>query len=351
MPSHVTYPLGQNHPEPGEAREVAPGVLWVRMPMDLTGLDHINLWLLRDGEGWTIVDTGLGNEATRDNWENVFSRYLDGRPVTRVICTHHHIDHMGQAGWLTQRWGCRLWMTRGEWLSGRMYYCDAQDEVPDFFVDHFRRVGFNNAAIEEIRSHGYRYYADGASEVPQQYRRIRDGEVLSVDGHGWRVIAGYGHTTEHAALYCEALKVLISGDQILPRITPHIGVYPAEPDGNPLQEYLDSLEAFRPLPADVFGLPAHGWPFTGLHDRLDYLRQHHVDRLTVLEELAAQPTRAMSTLRVLYRRRLRDHETHLGIGEALAHLNCLIAQGRMVREVDGDGIWVYRRSDREADAA
>jgi glyoxylase-like metal-dependent hydrolase (beta-lactamase superfamily II) len=350
MQQELSYPF-ERIPQAGETIAVAPGVLWLRMPLMLTGLSHINLWLLEDGDGWTVVDTGMNIEPIRQAWEQVFATALGGKPVTRVICTHFHPDHMGQAGWLTERWGVRLWATRREWLFGRMLYCDRQETVPEFFLDHYRRCGFGEEALDEMRARGYSHYSSSVTPIPQQYRRIQDGEALAIGGRTWRVVVGYGHAPEHACLYCEELNLLISGDQILPKITPHIGVYPAEPDANPLQEYIDSLATFRPLPADVLVLPAHNEPFRGLHARLDYLHDHHQSRLTVLEELLGEPKRVMSTLKVLYKRRLKPHETFLGVGEAIAHLNCLIAQGRVVRETDAAGVWTYRRARLAASAA
>ena len=350
MQQELSYPFPRI-PEAGETIAVAPGVLWLRMPLMLTGLSHINLWLLEDDDGWTIVDTGMNIEPIRQAWEQVFATALGGKPVTRVLCTHFHPDHMGQAGWLTERWNARLWATRREWLFGRMLYLDRQDTVPEFFLEHYRRAGFREEAMEEMRARGYSHYSSAVTPIPQHYRRIVDGERIEIGGRVWRVVVGYGHAPEHACLYCEELNLLISGDQILPKITPHIGVYPAEPDANPLQEYLDSLDTFRPLPADVLVLPAHNEPFRGLHARLDYLRDHHASRLTVLEELLGEPTRVMSTLKVLYKRRLKPHETFLGVGEAIAHLNCLIARGRIARSVDEAGVWVYRRARVAADAA
>lgn len=338
-------------PEPGGAMEVAPGVIWLRMPLLLTGLSHINLWLLRDGEGWTLVDTGMQNDVIKGHWEEAFVQVLGGRPIVRVICTHFHPDHMGLAGWLCARFKAPLWTTRREWLMGRMFWLDARPTAPDYFLDHYRRLGFPESAVADIDDRGFDNYRKSSAETPGQYRRIVDGEEFDIGGRSFRVIVGYGHAPEHACLYCAELNLMISGDQILPKITPHIGVYPGEPDANPLQEYLDSLATYRPLPQDLLVLPAHNAPFRGLHDRLDYLARHHADRLTVLEELCAEPKRVLSTLKVLYSRVLKPHETFLGVGEAIAHLNCLIATGRLTRELDSDGVWRYRRLAEAKSAA
>ena len=189
------------------------------------------------------------------------------------------------------------------------------------------------------------------SEIPAHYIRLEERDVVSIGDHEWWVIIGTGHAPEHACLYNRELNILISGDQILPRITPHIGVYPAEAEANPLQEYLDSIERFRMLPEDVLVLPSHNEPFYGLHARIDALAAHHDERLNALDAMLAEPTSVLDTFAVLYRRPLRARAQILGVGEALAHLNCLIQQGRAMREAGPDGIWRYRRTGSTSHAA
>jgi glyoxylase-like metal-dependent hydrolase (beta-lactamase superfamily II) len=346
----VDYPIAEP-PAGGQVIKVAPGIFWLRMPLDLTGLDHINLWLLEDGEGYAIVDTGMLSDRIKELWAAILERELGGRPVTRIICTHFHPDHMGLAGWLQERTGAPLWTSRREWLFGRMLYLDAQDQAPEWYIEHFRRVGFSAEAREQLRAHGYNNYRNIVSPIPEQFRRLVDGEEIVIGPHSWRIVTGYGHAPEHVCLYCGELGVMISGDQILPRITPHIGVYPAEPDANPLQEYIDSLELFAGYSDDLLILPAHGLPFHGLQRRLGQLREHHDDRLALLEEACDEPVRVLSTLKVMYGRRLKPFEAFLGVGEAIAHMNCLIGQGRVRREVDEEGVWIYRAARSRADAA
>lgn len=343
-------------PETGTATEVADGILWVRMPIPIPGLDYINLWLLADGDGWTIVDTGLATDTIRDAWEAVFATHLDGRPVSRVICTHFHPDHLGQAGWLTGRWDVDLWMTLGEWSFGRMLYLDAKAELPADVVAFYRRAGFDAALIEAYKARGYNHFQKAVSEIPRSYRRIVDGERIVIGGHEWQVIIGRGHSPEHACLYCADRKLLISGDQVLPNISPHIGVYPGEPDANPLGYYLDSLPRFKPLPEDVLVLPAHNDPFFGLHERLDALAHHHDTRLEALLAACAEPQTAVTVLPHIFRRKLEGANVVLATGEGMAHLHYLMARGLIGRELDDDGVYRYRtigavRHFGETDAA
>ena len=121
--SELHYPLGDALPALGTAIEVAPGVRWLRMGLPFA-LDHINLWLLRDRQddidGWTIVDCGISNDATRAAWEQVFAEQLDGLPVLRLIVTHMHPDHIGLAHWLTERWQVRMWISSTDYNAARM---------------------------------------------------------------------------------------------------------------------------------------------------------------------------------------------------------------------------------------
>ncbi len=337
----IRFPF-DTRPETGQALEVADGVFWVRMPIPIPGLEYINLWLLRDDDGWTIVDTGLGTGTIREAWESVFAQTLDGRPVKRVICTHFHPDHLGQAGWLTERWDVGLWMTLGEWTFGRMLALDAQDALPDDVVRFYRRAGFGEDLIDDYKKRGYSHFQSAVTPIPRSFRRIVDGEAIIIGGHEWRVMVGRGHSPEHACLYCADLKLLISGDQVLPNISPHIGVYPGEPDANPLGFYLDSLPTFKPLPDDTLTLPAHNDPFFGLHARLDSLAHHHDTRLDALLAACAEPQTALTVLPHIFRRKLEGPNVVLATGEGMAHLHYLMGRGLIGRELDEAGVYQYR---------
>jgi glyoxylase-like metal-dependent hydrolase (beta-lactamase superfamily II) len=351
MSTPLDYPF-EAPPEEGQVREVAPGILWVRMPLELTGLNHINLWALRDGDGWTIVDTGMKSDLIKSCWERIFVEELDGLPIKRVICTHFHPDHMGLAGWLCERWQVQLWATFAEWTFGRMIYLQGQSsESREKFEDFFRHIGFGEQAVDLMAKNGPGHYVDAVSPIPNSFRRLREGQEIAIGPHLWRVMIGEGHSPEHACLYNEELGIMLAGDQILPRITPHIGIYPEEPEGNKLQEYLDSVVRYKELPNDTLLLPAHGLPFRGVRQRVDYLLQHHAIRLEALVAMLDQPTRIMSTLKVMFDRQLKPTEVFLGAAESLAHLNCLIGQGRITRSVDADGVWTFQRCDVDSAAA
>jgi len=343
--SQLHYPFGDQVPEPGRVADIAPGVRWLRMGLPFA-LDHINLWLLADRvdgvDGWTIVDCGITNDATREAWEQVFANELGGKPVLRVIATHMHPDHIGLAHWLTERWNCRLWISATDFNGARMASQSTTgfggERAAAFFASH----GLTDPdSIAKVRARA-NYYAGMVPKVPDSYRRLMDGMSVTIGGRAWRCIAGYGHAPEHMALACEELKLLISGDMVLPRISTNVSVYDLEPESDPLTLYLNSLARYEALAADTLVLPSHGKPFTGLQARIRQLRAHHDERLAdVMAACAEKPCHAADLLDVLFRRKLDLHQTTFAMGEAVAHLHALWYQGRLVRARGDDGVWRF----------
>lgn len=351
MTAAISHPFAES-PPPGETVEVRPGVHWLRMPLPIPGLEHINLWLLEDGFGWTAIDTGLRTKTILELWERIFAARLGGRPVTRVLCTHFHPDHVGEAGWLCDRWQAPLWMTLGEWSFGRQLMLDAIADVPDEMVEFYRRAGFDADTLAAFRVRGFDNFRKAVTPIPRQFRRLSDGDVLRIGSHDWRVIVGRGHSPEHACLHCAELGLLISGDQVLPGISPHIGVYPGEPEANPLQQYLDSLPRFRGLAKDTLVLPAHRDPFVGLDARIDQLLSHHAKRLDDLAAALAEPMTVVQAVPALkFRRAITKDNMTLAAGETLAHLHQLMNAGRAVRRAGPDGVWLYQATAKAARAA
>ncbi|MCP5432365.1 MAG: MBL fold metallo-hydrolase [Alphaproteobacteria bacterium] len=337
-------------PEEGAVRQVAEGVHWVRMPLPMT-LNHINLWLLEDHDGWTVVDTGLNYSRVTAAWEKIFVDFLAGRPVKRVIVTHLHPDHVGLAGWFTRRFGVHLWMSRTDYLMCRNLTLDTGREAPPEALSFYRAAGFTEEALAAYRER-FGYFGRGIFEMPDSFRRIVDGEILDIGGRYWQVVMGSGHAPEHACLYCPGLKLLISGDQVLPRITSNVSVFPTEPFGDPLKDWIASCGRLREiLPGDLLVLPAHNEPFFGLHQRLTALIDNHEQALTRLLDILDTPKRAIDCFSPLFKRTIGPEVFSMATGEALAHLNCLIGRRLVARLRDEHGVDWYRRIAPEAKAA
>ena len=334
-------------PAPGTVRELAPGVLWLRMALPFA-LDHINLWLLADGEGWTIVDTGLGDAPTRARWEEIFAGVIGARPVRRVLVTHYHPDHAGNAGWLCARFGSLLWMAQAEFLTAHAVREGVAGYVPGSTLALFRANGLDEARFAQMATRG-NIYRRQVPEFPDSYRRIMDGERIAIGARNWRVIAGYGHAPEHASLYCEELGLCISGDMLLPSISTNVSVWAIDPEGDPLGQFLHSIQRYRELPGETLVLPSHGLPFRGAHKRVRQLEAHHEARLAELMEACAEaPRSAAEVLELLFRRKLDAHQMFFAMGEAIAHLHCLERAGRLRRAVGADGVTRFAPATEKA---
>jgi glyoxylase-like metal-dependent hydrolase (beta-lactamase superfamily II) len=318
--SSPQYPF-PDLPAPGTALEVAPGVRWLRMPLPFQ-LNHINLWLLEDEGGWTIVDTGIGNADTRQLWEKILDEH---RPVRRIILTHYHPDHAGNAAWLCERFGVELWTTQGEYLTAHAVRAAGAGYTSDAVLEVFQRNGLDEARRREMTPRGNRYAAL-VPGFPAAYRRIYEGDAVRIGGRDWRAIVGYGHAPEHLSLYCAEHNVIIAGDMLLSTISTNVSVWSVDPEGDPLRLFLQSIRRYRELPADVLVLPSHGKPFRGAHERVAALEAHHAERFQELEAaLATGPKSAADLLPVLFRRPLDAHQTFFAMGEAIAHLHYLSA--------------------------
>jgi glyoxylase-like metal-dependent hydrolase (beta-lactamase superfamily II) len=336
----LSYPWS-TPPAPSHVQHVAPGVSWLRMPLPFA-LDHINLWLCADGDGLVQIDTGLGDAVTRALWEQHFVGSFRGRVLHRIIATHYHPDHLGNAAWLERRWQCPVAMSEAEYFTAHA----VADERAGYGIaatcELFRAHGAAPEHVAAIAARG-NAYARSVPERPLQHERLLAGDEIVIGRNRWRVIGGHGHSPEHASLYCSDLSVLISGDMLLPKISTNVSVWPVEPEGDPLRRFLASLERFEALPPETLVLPSHGLPFTGIPARVAALRAHHDDRLRELEAAAVTaPVTAAGVLPVLFRRELDAQQRFFAMGEAIAHLNHLWHAGRLER-ARVDGIYYFSR--------
>jgi glyoxylase-like metal-dependent hydrolase (beta-lactamase superfamily II) len=350
LEAELHYPLGDQLPESGSTLEVAPGVRWIRMSLPFA-LNHINLWLLRDDiagpdgcvvQGWSIVDCCITVDAAKAQWEDIFATQLQGLPVLRVIVTHMHPDHIGLAWWLCQRWNAPLWISATDYNAARNSSRSTTGFGGSGAADFFAAHGLNDPdALAKVRGRTS-YYPGMVPEVPPRFCRMMDGDTVRIGGRDWRCISGYGHAPEHIALYCDELQLLIGGDMMLPRISTNVSVYDVEPESNPLQLFLASVDKFRALPEDTLTLPSHGKPFRGLHRRIEQLHDHHRDRLAeVMDACAVSPQTAADVLPMMFKRPLDLHQTTFAMGEAVAHLHLLWFEGKLRRRLGEDGVYRF----------
>ena len=337
----LDYPF-DDVPDAAEPREVAPGIYWLRFAIPYA-LDHINLWLLEDGDGWTLVDSCVDMDVSRRAWETLFDGFMGGKPIRRLIITHMHPDHVGLAGWIVNRFDAQFMMSRTDYLMCRAMAADTGRKAPDEAIRFYRAAGFDEEAIARYcdRFGGFGEYIH---PLPQAYHRLQQDDELEIGGRVWRIEIGSGHAPEHVCLYCPELNVLISGDQVIPRISSNVSLFPTEPFADPLQDWIDSCTRLRGLlPADALVLPAHNEPFYGLHARLDALVDGHEKSLTRLYDVCATPRRAVDkeVFSVLFKRPIRPETYFMATGESLAHLMCLVHRGALDMEYDENGVCFF----------
>jgi glyoxylase-like metal-dependent hydrolase (beta-lactamase superfamily II) len=328
--------LLDRQPKGAETLEVAPGILWARIPLPFR-LNHVNVWLLRESDGWTVVDTGTSDDAARAVWDELLAGTLSGAPIVRLIATHGHTDHVGLAGWLYDRaGGVPYLITLTEWLAAQLRVEEAKSPLGPRALSFMTRHGVDDETIRSFSDDRIRIRTYMGA-LPEEMVRLRDGQIVRFGGREWEVMVCGGHAAAHASFWCAADKILIAGDQVLSKISPMIGVFPNEPEANPLAEYLDSLDRFRHLPADALVLPSHGLPFHGLRVRVEELAYHHQLRLTALHGLMARPTSTMRLAHGLFAKAVAEGQGRHAFAETLAHAHYLVETGAARRITEGNG--------------
>ena len=340
MTETIRYPV-ETPPEPGEAIEIAEGVLWMRLPLPMK-LDHVNVFALDDGEGWTVVDTGFSSNKTRAIWESLLSGPLGGKPVTRVLVTHHHPDHIGLAGWLRSDHGAEVVTTRTAWLFGRMLQLDEQPlpvaETLAFWTD----CGMDPGLMARRAAERPFNFADIVAPLPLGFTRITEGDRIRIGGRDWAVRMGNGHAPEHATLWADDGDLVLGGDQLLPSISPNLGVYATEPEADPVADWLEACARLGPHATEgQLVLPGHKLPFTGLPLRMRQLAENHEGALDRLRSHLAEPRAAAECFAPIFKREIGEGEYGLALVEAMAHCLHLWHRGEATRTRRDDGAWAF----------
>lgn len=337
----ILYPH-ETPPAKGTAREIADGILWIRLSMPL-GLDHVNVYALREPNGWTVIDTGLDTKLNRREWAAIIKDDLRGDPILRVVVTHHHPDHVGLAGWFMAQ-GAELLMTRTAWLTARMLTLDEEPTPSPEAVSFWRGAGMDEALLRKRLDNRPFNFCDTVYPLPLGFTRLEEGAVHRLGRRDWVVHLGQGHAPDHATLWCQDAPLVLAGDQLLPSISPNLGVYPTEPMADPVAEWLESCARFETMAReDHLVLPGHKLPYHGLPARLAQLSDNHHGALARLREhLRAEPRTAVDCFAPLFKRQIDEATYGLAMVEAVAHLNHLYHLGEVAREMDARGAWVWR---------
>jgi len=341
----IRYPWEDPPAQGTEAIEVAPGVLWLRMPLPMK-LDHVNIYALDEGDSWTVIDTGFASKRSKAIWTEAMAGPLGGKPVGRVVVTHHHPDHIGLAGWFQAEFGAELVTTRTAWLTARMLTLDVQEVAAPETLAFYAQSGMDPALLEKRRTDRPFNFADIVAPLPLGYTRIKQGDTIVMGGRTWDIHMGNGHAPEHATFWSRDDNLVIAGDQILPSISPNVGVYATEPMADPIGEWLEACERLAPLArADHLVLGGHKLPFTGLPHRMAHLIENHHSALRRLAAFIDTPKTAGECFAPLFKRTIGEGEYGLALVESVAHLSHLHQTGLAKREMRADGAWTYQRKE------
>ncbi len=345
MSAPLRFPW-EDAPDEGEATEIRDGVFWFRLPLPMK-LDHVNCYAFADDDGWTIIDTGFDSRRTRAVWQKLLEGPLAGRPVKKVIVTHHHPDHVGLAGWFQRDHGAELITTRTAWLFARMLLLDEQMVPVDETLAYWRAAGMDREVYEARKTERPFNYVDIVADMPLGFRRIKEGDMIRFGGRDWDVRIGNGHAPEHATFWSRDCDLVIGGDQLLATISPNLGVYATEPEADPVGDWLESCTRLAPFATDSqLVLPGHKLPFTGLPTRMRQLIKNHHHALERLLEFLETPHVAADCFPPLFKRRIGAGEYGLALVEAVGHLNHLYATGQIGRTRREDGAWLWQATEQ-----
>ena len=338
----MRYPW-EDPPAEGGVIEVAKGVFWVRMPLPMK-LDHVNCYVLDDGYSWTIVDTGFASKRSRAIWMKLLDGPLVGKPVGRVIVTHHHPDHIGLAGWFQSEYGAELVCTRTTWLFARMLVLDVHDLPKPETLKFWTRGGMAADVLAERSQERPFNFADCVAPMPLGFTRIQQDDTIQIGGRTWDIHIGNGHSPEHATFWSRDDNLVLSGDQIIASISSNLGVYATEPDADPVGEWLEACERLNGLANDThLVLGGHKLPFTGLPVRMRQLIDNHHGALKRLLDHLTEPCSAGDCFIPLFKRNITGGEYGLALVEAVAHCNHLWQQGLVTRTLSDDGAYLFEK--------
>jgi len=337
MQNGLVFPF-PTAPQPGNVIEVAPGILWARMPLPFR-LDHVNIYLIDDGDGWAVLDTGIGDETTRAAWESLLAGLLSGKRLTRLIVTHFHPDHIGLAGWLSRRFDLPLLTSQTSYL-GCLHISlspGALDTKP--YREFYLRHGLDAETTNTVSTRGHEYLKM-VTALPPTFKRLVAGDTLRLGERTFSVYTGDGHAPEQVMLYCQEEKLLLAADQVLAKISPNVSVWAVEPEGDPLGLYLRSLTALcTAIVADALVLPGHQLPFYGLHTRIGELIEHHKRRCAAIADACRNaPKSAAEIVPVVFHLPLDPHQMSFAFSEVLAHVNFMLGQGELVWGESENGV-------------
>ena len=331
-----------NKPKFGELTKIASDLYWAHFELPFR-LNHVNLFLMDTPEGILILDAGLKSEHSEEHWEALLNGPLKSKNFAGIVITHYHPDHIGMAGWLQKKLNIKCYTTEKELFTAKTFRSMPDDEYAKIFRNVFVRAGMSE---EDIIAKGpaTRLYKNRVYELPE-FEIIKAGhEFISNDGK-WIVRTDSGHSPEHISLLDKERKLYLSGDFLLPRISPNISDNFFDPLDDRLGEYLKYLNEIQEIGSETRVFPCHDWPFDEGAQRAKDLIKHHNHRLSlIIEALNKKSITIMDSISIIFDRKIGDEQMHFAIGEARAHLIHLDVTGQAKSEMDERGTVHYMKN-------
>ena len=326
-------------PKMGEVREIVPGILWACLPLPFA-LNHVNVYFIEDGKGWAVFDNGVFSKKMCEFWEQLLAGPLGGRPITKVIVSHHHPDHIGMSGWLCEKYDAPLLISQTAYLMCVNLSLNPRQDRASFYYDFYRRYGMEEETARLITTSGHRYLTM-VSELPETFLRLLSGDELYIGGRRCRVLQGDGHAPEQIMLYIPDENILLAADQVMAKISPNVSVWSTDPDSDPLGHFLRSLRLLEAnIPGDPLVLAGHKLPFYGLHQRCRELVAHHDERCAIIAEACLKGPKSVADLvPYVFPRELDPQQHGFAFSEVHAHVNRMIRRGEVHWIEPQDGVY------------
>ena len=318
---------------------IAENIYQVRLPLPFA-LNHVNCYLLRDDEGWTMLDAGLNWPDLHQAWQAAFAALqIDLSDIRRIVLTHMHPDHFGMAGHFQARTGAPVYLSPREAELAQIVWVENgwRQELSSGF---WQQAGVTGAVLATVTSQTDRL-RQMTMPHPTTVTMLPPGATITMAGRPWQVLHAPGHADGQIIFYDAADQLLLSGDQVLMKITPNIGLWPTTAL-NPLERYLHSLAELAKLPVRL-ALPGHGRLIEDWAARLAELQTHHQLRLAKMADAAADGVSALAVAqRVFNFHNFSEHEVRFAVAETLAHLEYLVDRGELNWHAE-NGMRLYQR--------
>ena len=334
--------LDINKPKFGELTKIASDLYWAHFELPFR-LNHVNLFLMDTPEGILILDAGLKSEHSEEHWEALLNGPLKSKKFAGIVITHYHPDHIGMAGWLQKKLNIKCYTTEKELFTAKTFRSMPDDEYAKIFRNVFVRAGMSE---EDIIAKGpaTKLYKNRVYELPE-FEIIKAGHEFNSNDGKWIVRTDSGHSPEHISLLDKERKLYLSGDFLLPRISPNISDNFFDPLDDRLGEYLKYLNEIQEIGSKTSVFPCHDWPFDEGAQRAKDLIKHHNHRLSlIIEALNKKSITIMDSISIIFDRKIGDEQMHFAIGEARAHLIHLDVTGQAKSEMDERGTVHYMKN-------